>query len=79
VKAEFNDPALRAIILDNQLKFQEFKQFPHRAVQAGVQGYHAFLRGQRVTYLGRQSEQHIEWFSGGQAGRCLTFIVSADV
>jgi len=30
----------------------------------GVQGYFAFLRGQRVTYLGRAGDQHTEWFPG---------------
>ena len=31
-------------------------------MRGGVQGYFAFLRGQRVTYLGRQGDQHTEWF-----------------
>lgn len=66
VAADFNVPALRAAILDSQRNGQEFRQFSHRAVQAGVQGYYAFLRGQRVTYLGRQGEQHIEWFPGAK-------------
>jgi uncharacterized protein YbcV (DUF1398 family) len=66
VAAEFNGPALRAAILDSQSKGQEFRQFSHRAVHAGVQGYYAFLRGKRVTYLGRQGEQHIEWFPGAK-------------
>lgn len=66
VAADFNGPALRAAILDSQRNGQEFRQFSHRAVQAGVQGYYAFLRGQRVTYLGRQGEQHIEWFPGAK-------------
>lgn len=66
VAADFNGPALRAAILDSQCNGQEFRQFSQRAVQAGVQGYYAFLRGQRVTYLGRQGEQHIEWFPGAR-------------
>ncbi len=66
VAADFDCPALRAAILDSQRNGQEFRQFSHRAVQAGVQGYYAFLRGQRVTYLGRQGEQHIEWFPGAK-------------
>jgi uncharacterized protein YbcV (DUF1398 family) len=66
VAADFDGPALRAAILDSQRNGQEFRQFSHRAVQAGVQGYYAFLRGQRVTYLGRQGEQHIEWFPGAK-------------
>ncbi len=64
VAADFNRPALQAAILDSQRNGQAFRQFSHRAVQAGVQGYYAFLRGHRVTYLGRQGEQHIEWFPG---------------
>ena len=34
------------------------------AMAAGVQSYFAFLRGQRVTYLGRTGDQHTEWFPG---------------
>ncbi len=37
------------------------------AMQAGVQGYIAFLRGQPVTYWGRGGDEHTEWFPG--AGR----------
>jgi uncharacterized protein YbcV (DUF1398 family) len=56
--------ALRAAILDSQQHGQAFRQFCVRAIGAGVQGYFAFLRGQRVLYLGRQGEQHVEWFPG---------------
>ena len=66
VAAEFDGPALRAAILDSQTQGQHFKRFSERAVRAGVQGYYAFLRGQRVTYLGRQGEQHTEWFPGAR-------------
>lgn len=68
VAADFDGPALRAAILDSQRNGQAFRQFSRRAVQAGVQGYYAFLRGQRVTYLGRQGEQHTEWFPGAKPG-----------
>lgn len=57
---------LKAAILDSQQHGQKFPVFCQRAVQAGVQGYFAFLRGQRVTYLGRQGDQHIEWFPGAK-------------
>jgi uncharacterized protein YbcV (DUF1398 family) len=66
VAADFDAPALQAAILDSQRNGQAFRQFSHRAVQAGVQGYYAFLRGQRVVYLGRQGEQHTEWFPGAK-------------
>jgi uncharacterized protein YbcV (DUF1398 family) len=66
VAANFDGSALRAAILDSQRNGQEFRQFSHRAAQAGVQGYYAFLRGQRVMYLGRQGEQHTEWFPGAK-------------
>lgn len=64
VAAELDVAALRAAILDSQRNGQKFRDFCHRAMQAGVQGYFAFLRGQRVTYLGRTGDQHIEWFPG---------------
>ena len=67
VAADFDAAALRADILDSQRHGQSYRDFTRRAMQAGVQGYHAFLRGQRVTYWGRQGDQHTEWFPGAGA------------
>ena len=64
ISAEFDAKALKSAIIDSQQHGQKFRQFCERAILAGVQGYFAFLRGQRVTYLGRQGEQHVEWFPG---------------
>ena len=64
VAADFDTAALRANILDSQRNGQKFRDFTRRAMEAGVQGYFAFLRGQRVTYFGRQGGQHTEWFPG---------------
>ena len=69
VAADFDGAALRANILDSQRHGQKFRDFTRRAMQAGVQGYFAFLRGQRVTYFGRQGDQHTEWFPGAGASR----------
>lgn len=64
VAEDFNTAALVAAIRDSQLRGQGFPDFSVRAAQAGVQGYTAFLRGQRVVYQGRQGDQHTEWFPG---------------
>jgi len=64
VAPEFDAPALRAAILDSQQKGQTWPDFSTKAMAAGVQGYFAFLRGKRVTYLGRTGDQHTEWFPG---------------
>ena len=64
VGAGFSAEALRANILDSQRNGQNYRDFSRRAMEAGVQGYFAFLRGKRVTYLGRQGDQHTEWFPG---------------
>ena len=64
VAENFDVAALRADILDSQRNSQKYRDFTRRAMQAGVQGYFAFLRGKRVTYLGRQGDEHIEWFPG---------------
>jgi uncharacterized protein YbcV (DUF1398 family) len=64
VAAEFSAENLRANILDSQRNGQSYRDFTRRAMEAGVQGYLAFLRGKRVTYLGRQGDQHTEWFPG---------------
>jgi uncharacterized protein YbcV (DUF1398 family) len=62
VAAELDVEALRANVRDSQLNGQHYRDFTVRAMQAGVQGYFAYLRGRRVTYLGRTGDQHTEWF-----------------
>jgi len=64
VAADFDAAQLRAAILDSQRHSLPYRDFTRRAMEAGVQGYIAFLRGQRVTYWGRAGDQHTEWFPG---------------
>lgn len=64
VAQDFDLVALRSAILDSQQNHQPYRDFTIRAMQAGVQGYMAFLRGKRVTYWGRGGDQHTEWFPG---------------
>ena len=64
VSADLDRAGLRAAIHDSQTRGQKFRDFCCRAMAAGVQGYYAFLRGKRVVYLGRQGDQHVEWFPG---------------
>jgi uncharacterized protein YbcV (DUF1398 family) len=64
IAEDFDVAALKAAILDGQQHGQKFRAFCGRAMQAGVQGYIAYLRGKRVTYFGRQGDQHTEWFPG---------------
>ena len=64
VAADFDAPGLRAAILDSQRNGQHYRDFTRRAMEAGVQGYIAFLRGLCVTYWGRDGDQHTEWFPG---------------
>jgi len=64
VAAQFSVEGIKADILDSQRNGQPYRDFTRRAMEAGVQGYFAFLRGQRVTYFGRQGDQHTEWFPG---------------
>jgi uncharacterized protein YbcV (DUF1398 family) len=67
VHQDFDLEALRADILDSQRNGQKHREFTRRAMEAGVQGYFAFLRGKRVTYFGRQGDQYTEWFPGSTA------------
>ena len=62
VAPDFSVDALRTDIRDSQQNGQCFRDFTKRAMEAGVQGYYAFLRGRRVTYFGRQGDAHTEWF-----------------
>ena len=71
VHLNFDGAALRAAIFDSQNNHQKFRQFSQRAVEAGVQGYYAFLRGKRVVYFGRQGDQHVEWFPGAKLAGSL--------
>lgn len=64
VAADFDLAALRAAILDSQQNGQHYRDFSKRAMNAGVQGYIAFLRGKRVTYWARGGDNHTEWFPG---------------
>jgi uncharacterized protein YbcV (DUF1398 family) len=64
VAADFDGDKLRAAIGDSQRHGQAYRDFTRRAMEAGVQGYGAFLRGKRVTYWGRQGDAHTEWFPG---------------
>src|SRR5262249_39863357 len=66
VAVDFDAAAVRADILDSQRNGQHYRDFSRRAMTAGVQGYFAFLRGKRVTYLGRQGDEHTEWFPDAQ-------------
>ncbi|MEI9960278.1 MAG: hypothetical protein WDM76_03845 [Limisphaerales bacterium] len=64
VAPDFDVASVRADILASQRNGQQYRDFTRRAMAAGVQGYFAFLRGKRVTYFGRQGDQHTEWFPG---------------
>lgn len=66
VASEFDPAEVKAAILDSQKNGQHYRDFSRRVIAAGVQGYFAFLRGKRVTYIGRQGDQHTEWFPGAQ-------------
>ncbi len=65
VAADFDAAALRAAILDSQPHGQRYREFTRGAMEAGVQGYIAFLRGRRSLLIrGRGGDQHTEWFPG---------------
>jgi uncharacterized protein YbcV (DUF1398 family) len=66
IAEDFDVAALKAAILDSQQHGQKFLAFCGRAMEAGVKGYMAYLRGKRVTYFGRQGDQHAEWFPGAR-------------
>ncbi len=70
IAQEFDLDGLRAAIKDSQVNGQKYYDFSVRAMSAGVQSYCAFLRGKRVTYVGRAGDQHTEWFPG--AGPAVT-------
>lgn len=66
IAEDFDATEVQAAIRDSQTKGQSHRDFSRRVMGAGVQGYFAFLRGKRVTYIGRQGDQHTEWFPGAE-------------
>ena len=64
VSSTLNIQELKAAILDSQNNSQPYRRFSERVMSAGVQSYFTFLSGKRVVYIGRQGEQHTEWFPG---------------
>lgn len=74
ISSGWDATALKEAIIDSQRNGQKFLQFCNRAMAAGVQGYFAFLRGQRVTYLGRAGDRHVEWFPGAGPSGAWEFV-----
>jgi uncharacterized protein YbcV (DUF1398 family) len=66
IAEDFDVSALKTAILDSQQRGQKYRDFCGRAMRAGVHGYIAYLRGKRVSYFGRQGDQHTEWFPGAR-------------
>ena len=60
VAKDFDAAALKAAIRDSQHNAQKFRDISLSAVDAGVVGYFAFLRGLQVTYGGCQGDHHVE-------------------
>jgi hypothetical protein len=57
------------VIVDSQRLCQKYRDFTRRAMEAGVQGYFAFLCGQRVTCFGRAGDHHTERFPGAMPAK----------
>ena len=66
VSSTLNIQELKAAILDSQINNQTYRRFSERVISAGVQSYFTFLSGKRVVYIGRQGDQHTEWFPGAK-------------
>ena len=64
IAPHFSSEKLIEAIEDSRHHGQTYPEFIPRAMQAGVQSYFAFFRGKRLIYIGRQGDQHTEWFPG---------------
>lgn len=64
ISATFDEVEVKAAILDSRQNGQSHRDFSRRVTSAGVQGYFAFLKGERVVYLGRLGDSYAEWFPG---------------
>ena len=61
--AEMFDPQhVEAAIRGAQRGEIDYPEFLRRTMQAGCVGYHVYLAGQQVCYLGRGGDQHLEPF-----------------
>jgi uncharacterized protein YbcV (DUF1398 family) len=66
VAEEFSVSELVTAIRGAQTDTVRYPEFVKRSTAAGVAGYHAFLTGRQVLYLGRKGEIHIEKFPGAK-------------
>jgi uncharacterized protein YbcV (DUF1398 family) len=62
VAETFSKDAVVAAIQAAQRDAIRYPEFVKRATAAGVEAYWAYLTGQRVVYLGRKGEIHVEEF-----------------
>ena len=66
VAEEFSVSELVTAIRGAQTDTVRYPEFVKSSTAAGVAGYHAFLTGRQVLYLGRKGEIHIEKFPGAK-------------
>jgi uncharacterized protein YbcV (DUF1398 family) len=62
VAADFSKAGIVAAIRGAQADTVRYPEFVKRATHAGVIAYWAYLAGEKVVYLGRKGEMHIEEF-----------------
>jgi uncharacterized protein YbcV (DUF1398 family) len=74
ISSSWDATSLKEVIIDSQKNGQKFRQFCDRAMAVGVQGYFVFIQGQRVIYMSRNGDQHIEWFPGVKPSNAVHYI-----
>jgi uncharacterized protein YbcV (DUF1398 family) len=62
VAEEFSGEGIVAAIRGAQADGVRYPEFVRQSTAAGVIGYWAFLAGEKVVYLGRKGEMHVEEF-----------------
>lgn len=64
IAADFRSADVAAAVRAAQQEGLPYQKFLSRVMQAGCAGYFVYLDGQRVIYLGRTGDMHIEYFPG---------------
>ena len=67
VPEELDKPAVQRAVSQIQKAQIGYVEFLEQIMKAGVFSYNVYLRGQRVVYVGRTGDEHIEWFPGARS------------
>ena len=62
----FDLDGIKKALAQAQRREGNYSDFARGLVESGCVGYHCFVEGKNILYLGRTGEAHTEWFPGAK-------------